>query len=224
MRKVDPTDAPKQKTQNKSRKTTVDKNTSMSIKFQNTPPNDMNIRSTPNTSMSLPPLDYNIVDDMKKNRANISLFELARIQSQQSILLCALGQTVTDSAASASKGASTPPWSLSIVLNMLQMEEENSDYHPFLLSFKIFDYNDHNCLVDYGAAANIMPLSIAKHINAQWSETSTRIILLDQTLVPAIGELRHMIIWLSHDSRFHQFINIVIVDIPEAYGLLLYKD
>ena len=33
----------------------------------------------PYTSMSLPPLNYNIVDDMKKSRVNISLFELAKI-------------------------------------------------------------------------------------------------------------------------------------------------
>jgi len=85
----------------------------MSNKLQNTLPNDTNIRSTLDTSVILPPLDYNIVDVMKNNQANISLFKLAKIPSQQDILLCALGQTVTKNAASTSKGASTPPGSLS---------------------------------------------------------------------------------------------------------------
>jgi len=138
--------------------------------------------------------------------------------------LRALGQTKTDSATSTGKGANTPPRSLSTVLNTLWMEEENSSCPPFLLSFEVFNYYVHNCLVDFGAAANVMSFSIAKKINARWSETFSRIIQLVRTSVPAIGELQDMIIQLSHDSRVHQCINIVVVGIPEAYGLLLSKD
>jgi len=138
-------------------------------------------------------------------------------------MMRALGQTAADSAASTSKGESTPPGSLSTMLNTLWMEETNSGCPPFLLSF-VLNYNFHNCFVDFGAATNVVPLSIAKKINAQWSETSTRIIQFDRTSVPAIGELRDVIIRLSHDGRLHQCINIVLVDISKAYGLLLSRD
>jgi len=77
-----------------------------------------------------------------------------------------LGQNETDNAVFTSKGASTPPGSLSIVLNTLQMEEENSSFPPFLLSFEVFNCNVHNYLVDCGMAGNVMSLSIAKKINA----------------------------------------------------------
>lgn len=122
----------------------------------------MNIRSTPDTSVSLPPLDYNIVDDMKKNRLNINLFELAKVQSQRDSLLRAMGQTTTDNATSTSKGESTPPRSLSTTLNTLWMEEVNSGCPPFLLYFEILNYNFHNCLVDSGTKSNVMCLSIVK--------------------------------------------------------------
>ena len=172
MRKANPPAAPKQKTQNKFGNTTVDKSTSMNNKLQNTPPDNMNIRSTPNTSVGLPPLDYNIFDDMKKTQANISLFELAKILSQRDIRLRALRQTTIDSATSTSKGASTPPKSLSTVLNTLRMEEANSGCPPFLLSFEISNCNVYNCFIDSSTITNIMSLFIAKKINAQWSETS----------------------------------------------------
>jgi len=68
------------------------------------------------------------------------------------------------------------------------MEESNSSFPPFLLSFEVLNYNVHNYLVDSSVVANVMPLSIAKRINARWSETSVRIIQLDRTFVPAIGE------------------------------------
>jgi len=91
-------------------------------------------------------------------------------------------------------------------------------------SFEIFNCNIHNCLVDSGALANIMLLSIAKKINAQWSKTSMNIIQLNRTCLPAIGELQDVIIRLSHDSRVHHCINIIFVDISEVYGLLLSRD
>jgi len=71
------------------------------------------------TSVSLPTLEYNIVDDRKKTWANIRLFELAKIQSQHDILLHALAQTIVDSATSTNKGTSTPLRSLSTLLNTL---------------------------------------------------------------------------------------------------------
>lgn len=39
----------------------------------------MNISISLDTSVSTPPLDYNIIIDMNKNRVNISLFELDKI-------------------------------------------------------------------------------------------------------------------------------------------------
>jgi len=48
------------------------------------------------------------------------------------------------------------------MLNTLRMEEENFVCPPFFLSFEIFNCNVHNCLVDSGASANVMPLSLAK--------------------------------------------------------------
>lgn len=75
------------------------------------------------TSVSLPPMEWNIVDAMKKYQVNISLFELAKIQSQWDILMCTLGQTKLGNIASTSKGASTHPESLSTMINMLWMEE-----------------------------------------------------------------------------------------------------
>ena len=104
------------------------------------------------------------------------------------------------------------------------MEEANSGCPLFLISFEVFNYSVHNYLVYFGAAANVMSLSIAKKMNARWSETSAKIIQLDRTSTLAIGELRDVIIRLSHDNQVLQCINIVVVDILEAYGLLLSKD
>lgn len=84
------------------------------------------------------------------------------------------------------------------------MEEEKSLFPPFLLSFEIFNFNVHNKMVYFGAPVNVMPLSITKKINVQWSKTSAQIFQLDKTCVLEIGELKDVIILLTYDEQVHQ--------------------
>jgi len=44
------------------------------------------------------------------------------------------------------------------------------------VTFEIFNYNVHNCLVDFGASVNVIPLSVAKKINEKWDKTDAQII------------------------------------------------
>ena len=39
-----------------------------------------------------------------------------------------------------------------------------------------------------------------------------------------MGELKDVMIWLSSNSKVHQVIDVIVVDIPEAYGVILSRD
>jgi len=54
-------------------------------------------------------------------------------------------------------------------------------------------------LVDSGASMNVMPLLVAKKINAEWDKIDAQIFQLDKSLVQAMGELKIVIICLSFD-------------------------
>ena len=82
----------------------------------------------------------------------------------------------------------------------------------------------HNCLVDYGASSNVMLLSICKNINGQPTPSPYRIIQLDRSDLKVIGEMKDVLIQLSADPRVCQFIDIMVVDILEAYVLILSRD
>ena len=82
----------------------------------------------------------------------------------------------------------------------------------------------HNCLVDSGAAANVIPLSICKRINGQPTPSAGKIIQLDRITVKVVGEMNDVLIRLVADERVCQFIDIMVVDIPKAYGLILSRD
>ena len=89
----------------------------------------------------------------------------------------------------------------------------------FLLSFEIFNHNVHNCLVDSGASSNVMPLLVCTKIKP--TPYSCNIIQLDRSTVKVVGEMKNVLILLSADERACQFIDIMVVDIPEEYGLIL---
>ena len=82
----------------------------------------------------------------------------------------------------------------------------------------------HNCLEESGAFSNVMPLSVTIKINGQPTPLSCKIIQLGRTIVKVVGEMRNVLIWLSTDERVCQFIDIMVVDIPQAYGLILRRD
>ena len=158
-------------------------------------------------------MGYDIVRDIKKTKENISLFELCNFPQQRRKLLEAFD-----------------PHPNSIPEAIESDDEVNeariggrSKSHtlPFLLSFEIFNHNVHNCLVDFGASSNVMPLSICRRINGQPIPSPSRIIQLDIFAFKVIGEMKYVLIRLSADPRVCQFIDVMVVDIPEAYGLIL---
>jgi hypothetical protein len=79
----------------------------------------------------------------------------------------------------------------------------------------------HNCLVDLGASSNIMPYSFCLQINAKPHKSYIQIVQLDRTRVKVLGELKDVLIRLSSNSKVFQIIDIIVSDIPDAYGLLL---
>ena len=94
---------------------------------------------------------------------------------------------------------------------------------PFLPNFEIFNHNVHNRLVELGASVYVMPLSVYKKINGQSKPSTWQVIQLDRTSMKLIGEMEDVMIGLSSNEKVCQFIDIVVADIPEAYGLLLVR-
>ena len=69
-----------------------------------------------------------------------------------------------------------------------------------------------------------MPWSVCQKINVEVQTSSLKIIQLDRTSVKVIGELKNVLVRLSSNPKVHQIIDIIVVDIPEVYGLFLSRD
>jgi hypothetical protein len=173
-----------------------------------------------------PKLDYNIVEDLKKLKANISVMDMCRIPQQKDFLLQAL-KSVETPITSTDQGENPSLTDLrnKPTVNAFSEDKKGNPFvPPFLLTFEVFNRNLHNCLVDSGASSNVMPLSICKKLNAIPLKSDKHVIQLDRTQVKVMGELKDVMIRMATHPKFVQVIDIIVVDIPEAYGLLLSRD
>jgi hypothetical protein len=114
-----------------------------------------------------PKLDYNVVEDLKKLRANISVMDICRIPQQKDFLLQALNSVEDPTTGNGQERnlASTDPVNKPTVNTCSEDKKGKPFVPPFLLTFEVFNRNLHNCLVDSGASSNVMPLSICKKLN-----------------------------------------------------------
>ena len=92
------------------------------------------------------------------------------------------------------------------------------------MTFEILNHNVHNCLVDSGSAVNVMPLSVYKKINGKPKPTTWQVTQLDRTNVKVVREMEDVLILLSANEKICQYIDIVVADIPDGYGLILNRD
>jgi hypothetical protein len=69
-------------------------------------------------------------------------------------------------------------------------------------------------MVDSRTSSNVMPWSVYQKINAEVEPSSLKIIQLDRTDVKVMGELKNVLIRLSSNPKVHQFIDVIVVDIP----------
>ena len=70
----------------------------------------------------------------------------------------------------------------------------------------------------------MIPYSICNNLNAEPKIWKTKIIQLDQSHVKVLGELKDVLIHLDSNSKVHHTIGIIVIDIREAYGVILSRD
>lgn len=103
-------------------------------------------------------------------------------------------------------------------------DRSNSHTPPFLLTYEIFNKNLHNCLIDLGASSNIIPRSICMKLNVSPQKSIVHIVQLDREKVEVLGEMYSVNIRISPNPKVCQVIDILVVDIPKFYCLILSID
>jgi hypothetical protein len=173
-----------------------------------------------------PKLDYNVVEDLKNLKANVSVMDICRIPQQKDFMLQALSLVEDPTIGNDQKKdlSSTDLVRKPTINTYSKGRKEKPFVPPFLLTFEVFNKNLHNCLVYSGASSNVMPLAVCKKLGVFPLRSDNHVIQLDRTQVKVMRELKYVIIRIATHPNFVQIIDIIVVDIPEAYGILLSRD
>eukprot|EP00253_Pinus_taeda_P026383 PITA_26383 len=174
-------------------------------------PSSSNIPSTPKTLVVSDSMDYNIVDDMKKTKANITMFELSKLKHQQKLLLKelnALPSSLLPSAQVANDSGQPPSGRIEATDTILIGDRSNSHTPPFLLTYEIYNRNLYNYLIDSGASSNIMPTSVCSKLNIKPQKSVIHIVQLDRTKVQVLGEINSVTI--SHLKHYQSLVQELI--------------
>lgn len=136
-------------------------------------PSSSNPPSSSKTLVVADSMDYNIIEYMKKTRANISILELGKLKHQQKLLLKELNAVPSSSLpnvvlSKASNKTGKPPSDRVESIDVILIgDRSNSHTPPFLLTYEIYNRNMDNCLIDSGASSNIIPASVCSKLNIE---------------------------------------------------------
>jgi hypothetical protein len=183
-------------TTSNTKKTSSPPNLTTPILYKMTPSNqkanDQNIRpSAP--SFSPAKLEYDFLEDLNKTKSNISLFELMKLTQIQENFIKTLQGRISMALKKLMQGQIREQPKLVLSKNDTQSKSQvatnasltrqrsRSTSPPFLITFKIFNRNVHNCMVDSRDSSNVMPLKVCEKLNVKPEAFDIQIIQLDRT-------------------------------------------
>ena len=100
-------------------------------------------------------------------------------------------------------------------------EIKNRGQDPFDLTFHIYELLLHNCMIDSGAAMTVIAKSIMEAMGFQITRPYNNVRGMDSTHVHAFELIKNIKEYLFSCSNIYTLMDVVVVDLPPVYGMLL---
>lgn len=92
---------------------------------------------------------------------------------------------------------------------------------PFYMSLHLGNDILHNCMLDSGASANVMPISVMKQLGLDVHRPYGNVCRLDSRSMSIHDVIKDMVVRLIASQDISIIMDIVVVDLPPSYGMLL---
>eukprot|EP00253_Pinus_taeda_P035945 PITA_35945 len=104
------------------------------------------------------------------------------------------------------------------------MTEPADDNSPsFYVSLTIYDKILHNCLLDTGDSHNLMPKAVMDVLGLDITKPYHDLFSFDSRKVKCLGLIRDLAITLTQLPMKSMVMDIVVVDVPPKFGILLFR-
>jgi hypothetical protein len=101
------------------------------------------------------------------------------------------------------------------------VEDRDDSSPPFYTSLNIHDKVLHNCLMDLGASHNLMPKTVMEELGLEVTRSYHDLYSFDSKKVQCLGVIKDLVVTLFQLPMKSVFMDIVVVDVPPKFGMLL---
>jgi hypothetical protein len=92
---------------------------------------------------------------------------------------------------------------------------------PFYITLTVHDHLLHNCMLDSGASHNVMPKGIMDRLGLEITRPYRDLYSFDSRKVKCVGMIKDLVVNLAQIPVKSVLMDVVVVDIPPKYGMLL---
>jgi ribonuclease HI len=97
----------------------------------------------------------------------------------------------------------------------------NEKNQPFFLSLLVNNHLLHNCMLDSGASSNVMTKKVMEQLNLRISRPYHNICAMDSKMIKVHGLIKSLQVHLVVFPDIMIEMDIVVIDVPDAWGMLL---
>jgi hypothetical protein len=101
------------------------------------------------------------------------------------------------------------------------IEDRDDSCPPFYISLNVHDKILHNCFLDSGASHNLMPKTVMDELGLEVTKPYHDLFSFESRKVRCIGLIKDLVINLSQLPMRSMVMDVVVVDIPPKFRLLL---
>jgi hypothetical protein len=108
-----------------------------------------------------------------------------------------------------------------IILNTMYLDRKKDNNPPFYLSLGMNGLRLNNCMLDSGASTNVMSLKVMEQLGLKMTRPYGNVCGIDSKRVKVYGLCENVEVFLIDFPHINLLMNIVVIDVPDAWGMLL---
>jgi hypothetical protein len=101
------------------------------------------------------------------------------------------------------------------------VEDRYDSSPPLYTSLNIHDKVLHHCLMDSGASHNLMPKTVMEELGLEITKSYHDLYSFDLRRVKCLGVIKDLVLTLFQLSMKSVVMDILVVDVPPKFGMLL---
>jgi hypothetical protein len=164
-----------------------------------------------------PPPFFNFDHEIQKIRILVPLSELVKHEDFKRSLSKLLQSEPTPHSTDSVNLQDENP---TIILGPL-VEDIDDSSPPFYTSLNIHDKVLHNYLMDSGASHNLMPKTFMDELELEITKSYHDLYSFDSRKVKCLGVIKDLVVTLFQFPMKSVVMDIVVVDVPPKFGMLL---